>query len=261
SDLVLADEQVFRSSDIGRLTNVTRPGLFGFFSCAVGKFDALGQEGLAELLLKSPTGGAVASIASTELVFGEPSTRLNDAIVDQLFPLRPRVDSLETRGLSYERAKNLNIAIVTRKYVLLGDPALLPPLPRGRGSWEKAPLDSLLRGDVALIQGHALAPDASADTLSTGTARIQVQGKPFDRTQVGVTPICCGLETFHYLVPCPILFRGDVPLVNGSFTARFVVPLDARVAGGVGQLRALLSAAGGRGVGLAVDSIRIGSGL
>jgi len=37
--------------------------------------------------------------------------------------------------------------------------------------------------------------------------------------------------------------------------------VDARVAGGTGQLRALLSAAGGRGVGLAVDSLRIGQGI
>jgi hypothetical protein len=49
-------------------------------------------------------------------------------------------------------------------------------------------------------------------------------------------------------------------MTAGAFTARFVVPLDPRIAG-TGQLRALLSAAGGRGVGLAVDSIRIGQGL
>src|SRR6185503_18578293 len=126
---------------------------------------------------------------------------------------------------------------------------------------EKAPLDSLLRGDIAVIRGHALWPDSSADTLSMGSARIQIQGKPFDRVQVGLGPVCCDLASFTYHVPGPILFRGEVPLTNGSFTARFVVPLDARVAGGVGQLRSLLSAAGGRGVGLAVDSIRIGSGL
>jgi hypothetical protein len=87
-----------------------------------------------------------------------------------------------------------------------------------------------------------------------------VQGKPFDRTQVGLG--CCGgLETVPYSVAGPILFRGEVPLTGGVFQARFVVPLDARIAGGAGQLRALLSAAGGRGVGLAVDSIRVGQGI
>src|SRR5439155_1614227 len=172
SDQIIADEQVFRSSDIGRLTNATRPSLFGFFSCTVGQFDALGQEGLGELLLKTPAGGAAASIAATEVGFGFESTQLNDDIVDRLFPLRPR----------------------------------------------------------------------------------------FDRTQTGLGPNG-SRQTVHYFVPGPILFRGDVPLSSGAFEARFVVPVDARVAGGTGQLRALLSAAGGRGVGLAVDSLRIGQGI
>jgi hypothetical protein len=260
SDQVLADEQVFRSSDIGRLTNASRPSLFGFFSCTVGKFDALGQEGLAEQLLKTPGAGAAASIAATEEVFPEESTGLNDEFVDQLFPRKPRVDSTSTVGAAYQRAKNLHVNVSVRKYVLLGDPGLTPPIPQGRGVWEKAPLDSVLRGDLAIFRGHALAPDSTADTLSAGTVRVQVQGKPFDRAQIGLKPTG-GFETVRYTIPGPILFRGDVPLTGGAFEARFVVPMDARVGGGVGQLRALLSAAGGRGVGLAVDSLRIGQGI
>ncbi|HMI31528.1 MAG TPA: C25 family cysteine peptidase, partial [Candidatus Limnocylindrales bacterium] len=74
SDIVIADEQLFRSNDVGRLTNGTRPSIFGLFSCTVGKFDALGQEGLGELLLKTPGAGAIASIAATEKVFPVEST-------------------------------------------------------------------------------------------------------------------------------------------------------------------------------------------
>jgi hypothetical protein len=260
SDIVIADEQVFRASDAGRLTNATRPGIFGFFSCTVGKFDVLGQEGLGELLLKTPTGGAAAAIAATERGFGFESTQLNDEFVDQLFPIAPRVDSTVTVGLAYARAKNAHVNSVVRKYVLLGDPALAPPLPRGRGVWEKSPLDSVLRGDLAIIRGHALAPDSTPDTFSAGTALLQVQGKPFRRVQIGLNSIH-QLVPFPYEVPGPILFRGSVALDRGAFTARFVVPLDSRIAGGNGQLRALLSQAGGRGVGLAVDSIRVAQGI
>jgi hypothetical protein len=52
-----------------------------------------------------------------------------------------------------------------------------------------------------------------------------------------------------------------VPLTKGAFEIRFTVPIDARLAGPGARLEALLERAGGVGVGLAADSIRIASGL
>ena len=256
SEDLLADEQLFRQIDVSRLTNASRPAIFGYFSCTVGRFDEPSGEGLGELLLSVPNGGAVASIAASDETFGSESTPFNDSFFDELFPSKSRVDSLRTAGLAFARAKNNNASpgnLSVRKYGFLGDPALVPPLPRGRGVWEKGPLDSLLRGDPVTIQGHALMPDSTADTLSTGTVRILVQGPPFVRTQIA--PLTSSRTT--YRIPGPTLYRGEVPLTNGSFQASFVVPTDGRLSGPGGRLTALLSAAGGRGVGLAVDSVRI----
>jgi hypothetical protein len=259
SDNVLAHEQVFRLGDVSQLANASRPAIFGFFSCAVGKFDEPSGEGLGELLVTQPTGGSVASIASSDAAFGNQSTPFNDSFFDELFPLAPRVDSLRTAGLAYARAKNDRASgsnLSVRKYGFLGDPALSPPLPRGRGAWEKGPLDSLLRGDAVVMRGHALMPDATLDTLSTGTAELLIQGPPFVRTQVnGITQ-----ARATYRIPGPTIYRGQVPLDRGSFEARFVVPADGRLSGPGGKLQALLSAAGGAGVGLAVDSVRIATG-
>ena len=253
---VLADEQVFRLVDVSRLTNAARPAIFGYFSCTVGKFDETTAEGLGEILLTLPNGGAVASVAASDAVFGNASTGLNDSFIDELFPLEPRVDSLRTAGLAFARAKNdraSTSSLSTRKYGFLGEPGLTPPLPRGRGAWEKGPLDSLLRGDPVLLRGHALMPDSTLDTLSTGVVDLLLQGPPFVRTQVD--PFSG--QRREYRVPGPAIYRGQVSLDRGAFEVRFVVPVDGRISGAGGKLRALLSAAGGRGVGLAVDSIRI----
>jgi len=257
NDAQLADEQVFRASDVPRLTNATRPSVFGFFSCTVGKFDEPTGQGLGELLLKAPNGGAVASLAATGEAFGLESTPINDSFVDELFPAR-RVDQPQTVGLALARAKNDHATITNfgdRKYNLLGEPGLVPPLPRGRGVWEKAPLDSLLRGEAVAISGHALFPDSSADTLSFGTVRVTVLGPPILRTQTA--PLDGSVA--DYRVPGPVLYRGETNLSRGAFTARFVVPTDGRIVGSGAVLRGLLSSAGGQGVGLAVDSIRIAS--
>ncbi|MGE5176662.1 MAG: C25 family cysteine peptidase [Hyphomicrobiales bacterium] len=261
NESLLADEQVFRSSDAGRLTNATRPSLFAFMSCTVGRFDEIAQDGLAEVLLRLPNGGAAACLAASREVFGVESTRLNDAMVDALFPLAPRADSLRPAGLAWLLAKNApgNVNVIVRKYGFLGDPALVPPLPKGRGVWEKAPDDSLLRGELATIQGHALNPDGSPDTLTSGTVDLEVLGPPSPRietaTYAGIT------QLVPYALPGPLLYRGSAALDHGSFTLRFVVPTDGRVAGAGAQIRGLLSGAGGQGVGLAADSIRIALGL
>jgi hypothetical protein len=255
---VLADEQLFRATDASRLTNAARPTILATFSCTVGKFDEPGADGLGEQLLELPQGGSAVSLAATDEAFGAASTALNDDFVKYQFPLTPRVDSLRTSGLAFALGKNENAStseFSTRKYVFLGDPGVVPPMPRGRGVWDKSPLDSLVRGDVAVLRGHALAAsDTLADTLSTGLADVLIQGPPIRRSQSTTFG-----SVVDYFVPGYTLFRGQVPIDRGAFEARFVVPTDARIVGGGGRLRALLSEAGGEGAGLAVDSIRIAS--
>jgi len=260
SDQVLADEQVFRAADATRLTNATRPSIFGYFSCTVGKYDEPSGEGLGELLLTLPGGGAVASLAASGLTFPSNSGPLNESFLDELFPFAPRVDTLRTAGLAFARAKNELASPsndTVRKYGFLGDPALRPPLPRGAGVWEKQPLDSVLRGDVVTLRGHAVMgpADSTRDQVSMGTADLLLQGPPFIRTQVAASN---GTRQ-TYQMPGPTLFRGAVPLDHGSFEVTFVVPTDGRLVGRGAKIRALLSQAGGRGVGLAVDSLRIAS--
>jgi hypothetical protein len=262
NETLIADEQVFRASDQGRLTNATRPSIFGFFSCAVGKFDDHVLEGLAESLLRLPTGGAVVSLAASQEAFGTENSLLNDSFVDELFPLgAARADTLRAAGLAWARAKSagVNQNQVARKYGYLGDPALLPPLPRGQGIFEKGPLDSIPRGEVAAIAGHALNPDGSRDTLSTGAVQLEVLGPPSRRVERAQDS---GREIdVPYFLPGTVLFRGETALDRGAFTLRFVVPTDGRVIGRGSQIRALLSEAGGKGVGLAADSLRIASTL
>jgi hypothetical protein len=85
---------------------------------------------------------------------------------------------------------------------------------------------------------------------------LLIQGPPFVRTQESQLVF----ERSNYRIPGPTIYRGPVALDRGAFEARFVVPADGRLSGPGGRLQALLSAAGGRGVGLAVDSIRIAVG-
>ena len=261
NETVLADEQVFRSVDVGRLTNAARPSLFAFMSCAVGRFDDIQGDGLAEALVRLPAGGAAISVAASQEAFGVESTRLNDSFVDALFPAAPRADSVRVAGLAWALAKNTsgNVNQIVRKYSFLGDPASRPPLPRGRAVWETTPGDSVLRGEVVSLRAHAVNRDGSVDTLSMGTADVEVLGPRSPRVQLAVP--AGDEEVTTYFLPGATLYRGSVPLDHGSVDVKFVVPTDGRIIGRRGEARALFSAAGGLGVGLAGDSLRIVAAL
>jgi hypothetical protein len=255
----LADEQVFRFVDATRLTNVSLPSIWAFMSCTVGRFDDYRQDGLAETLVRQPSAGAAAAIAASQEVFGIESTDLNDAFLDELFPAAPRVDTLVTAGLALARAKNRVVNLSTRKYNFIGEPGLRPPLPRGRGVWEKGPLDSLLRGETATLRGHAIRDDGTPDTTANGTAKLRILGPPSRRVLNGFQGGNPGVAIYN--LPGPVLYEGETALDRGSFEITFTVPVDGRVSGAGARLEALLEEAGGKGVGLAADSLRIGAGL
>jgi len=256
---LLADEQVFRSNDVARLTNGANPSIWAFMSCTVGKFDDFRSDAMAELLLRAAGTGAVVSVAASGQTYGIDSSALNDAFVDEMFPIAPRVDSLVTAGLAWARAKNSAVSLSMRKYNFLGEPGVRPPLPRGRGVWDKAPLDSVLRGDLITLRGHAIEADGSPDTVAAGMARLRILGPPSRRIETGLKN--ANPATIPYDLPGPTIYQGEVPLTKGAFEIRFTVPVDARVSGAGGRLEALLEEAGGVGVGLAADSLRIASGL
>ncbi len=256
----VADEALFLISDTPRLTNAELPSIWAFMSCTVGRFDDhRPPESMSEQLLRLPSGGAVAVLAATGKVFGIDSSELNDAFVDELFPLAPRVDSLRTAGLAWARAKNQNANFSIRKYNFLGEPGILPPLPRGRGAWVKAPGDSVLRGALVSLVGRAQNGDGSIDSVSSGLARIRIQGPPSRRVETGFQDGNPGVAPYD--LAGATIYEGNVPVQNGAFQVRFTVPVDARAIGSGARLEALLEEAGGRGVGLAVDSLRIGVGL
>ena len=179
--------------------------------------------------------------------------------MDSLFPDPSRVDLVPPAVPAWARAKNApgNQNPVARKYGFLGDPAVTPPRPRGRGVFEKAPLDSIPRGEIAVLQGHALNPDGSPDATSSGTVLVEVLGPPSRRFQI---------TSFNgALIPLPYQLPGRCSTGGDDAPGRLVHPaLPGADRRADHRDRAAPSApVGGRreGVGLAADSLRIGSGL
>lgn len=107
------------SADAEMLTNAPRFPLVVAMTCLNGMFHDLYTESLAEALLKSARGGAIAVWASSGLTFPDDQARLNRALIGALFD-----QNLATVGEAVLRAKaGSEVQDLRRSWILLGDPA------------------------------------------------------------------------------------------------------------------------------------------
>ena len=116
---VWSQSDIFNAGDAAGLTNGTKLPTFVLMTCLNGLFDDLFVESLAESLLKTPAGGAVAVWASSTLTDPEPQTVLNQSLFQLLQDPTVRLG---------DAVKNAKAAVtdldVRRTWVLFGDPSM-----------------------------------------------------------------------------------------------------------------------------------------
>jgi hypothetical protein len=123
-----AHERIFDVSDINALKNIDKLPLFFTATCDFSKFDEEGITTAGERLLTVPGGGAIALITTVRLVYSSSNDALNSAFSNIVF--EPYLGRKPTMGeLVMSSKNNLLLAISadpinTRKFTLLGDPAL-----------------------------------------------------------------------------------------------------------------------------------------
>ncbi len=236
-DQQMADEKVLEVADVASISNLQSLPVLVAASCSIGKFDRSGSDGLAEVLVRSRTGGCIATMAATHLSFAGENGGLNNSIVRTLFPAGDNRSA--TVGLALFQAKNREVAAGTirndrqKKYLLIGDPASVLPAPAQRIRFDAFP-DTLFRGTTATVTGVVLDRNGEPDTGFSGTLDLRV----FDQPEVRRTS---GRAT--YTIAGATLFSGRAAVSGGSFSSTFVVPVSLR-GGPAGRIRAYVSGGG-----------------
>lgn len=277
SPFKIADESVFLDSDAGTLTNTNLLPLFVAASCDVGKFNDPSVTSLGERMVLSPTTGAVGVISATELALSSQNANLARAFYSRLFSrddvLVPRggatgiVDTLRGVGQYHlpVSAALLGAKVSLggteqslRKYQLMGDAALRLNFPR---LWTDLtvedengqPLTELRRGATVVVHGRVLDRPGGTLVPYSGTVSLQAEDSaPTDQVNPG--GFCSQNDVFYRFKAGP-MYRGDLSVTNGTFTGKFVVPLDA-TGGPDGRVRAYVT---GREATEAFDSDGSGS--
>jgi hypothetical protein len=152
---------------------------------------------------------------------------------------------LPTLGEAVTNAKNLTVLssrdfINTRKFALLGDPAMRLAYPKnnivldsvnGKGIGAN---DTLQSGKLYTFKGSVMAPRSGAITSNfNGTLYFTLYDKQTTRTTLKNDPATAAA---NFNAQENILYAGLVSVANGRFTVSFVLPLDISYAPGKAKI-------------------------
>jgi len=221
-----AHEQIFvRSVAIPQMVNDRY-----FFLCAAtcdfGNYDVPNFQSGAEEIMFLPNTGSIATFNSARLVFSGQNHVLNYSFMDNL--LNSPKDTLNFSrpvGHAVFNTKVANNSTNDRKFHLIGDPTVRLLIPRHEGIVDSVN-GQLLVNDVQVkalsrtrIAGRILDTNGQLWSGFNGEGILTV----FDSER---TKLLAEIGNFEMVIQGGVIFRGRVSVVNGEFSAEFVVPKD-----------------------------------
>ncbi len=224
-----AHERIFNQSDISQLNNKERLPLFVTATCEFSRFD-LPTRTAGEMLITNGKGGAIASVTTVRLVYSSANAALNNTVFEYMFePYEGREPTLGEIMLETKNNVNTDISN-TRKFVLLGDPALTLNYPRYNVVATQVnnkpisqPHDTLKALSQITIKGEVRDDNGNKLTSFNGVVFPLVFDKISNVQTLGNDP---GSPIRVFKIYKNILFKGKASVVNGDFTFSFIVPKD-----------------------------------
>ncbi len=270
---ILAHEEVLTSSDVRSWTNFDRLSVFVTASCEVGRFDDFNRTSLGEWFLLNPTGGGIATLTTTRVVYSGGNHNLNTNFFNVVFDTDLRLGDII-------RIAKVNTTGLTNKrnFTLLGDPALKLSIPKNRANIFEINGNSLPpvslnqhNPDLSIAFKSQLTAFAATDTLNA-LAKANVTGyiqdlnenkisqngtlfiSVFDKTDTVFT-LGQDNSVLKFQMQDKILYKGKASITNGHFSFDFIVPKDINYKFGNGKIHLFAQLDSTEAVGYSTDLI------
>ncbi|MCR9132653.1 MAG: type IX secretion system sortase PorU [bacterium] len=264
---VLSDEELFTIEDIPNLTNSNRLSVIVTATCQFGRYDDISQQSGAEQLFFADNGGAIASFTTTRIVYtssnpnGGQNFALNIALSQEML-VRDENGLPSRLGDIFYRTKNTSAGASSnsRRFILLGDPALRLALPDKPAQLTAINNISVAENDTLLtikaldqvtLKGEVLNADGTKDSGYNGLVNVTLldakRNVTLPQNLEWIEDDGCYLYEFTerectYEVENTVLFKGKANVTGGDFSIDFVLPKD--ISYSPNQARIVLFASG-----------------
>jgi hypothetical protein len=237
-----ATERILTQDDFNYWKNINKLPVMVTATCDFSKYDDPAYVSAGEKLVIKGDGGAIALLTTTQLVYAHLNRMMNAQFLGSLF--NKHNNSFPTFGDAFIYSKNVTYASPKdqytlanyRKFVLLGDPALLPDFPKYNVETSDI-LDgnNLQTADTIKALGKyqikGKIKDYSGNVLNGFNGRLYIT--IFDKPKT-VNTLDAAPQSF--IVQNSIIYKGKVSVANGNFSFSFISPKDLNYDFGKGKI-------------------------
>ena len=237
-----ADEAILTKIDLEKWNNSQKYPILVTATCTFAGYDDPKEVTAGEYSLTLPDKGAIALFTTTRVVYANSNDRLTNSVFERLME---RMDDPPELGEWIRLAKNANrsdtLDINSRKFTLLGDPAMKIALPRYQvvvskiNGQDPGSTDSIRIGALqkVTIEGYIADLQGQKQTGFNG----ELAPTLFDKKKILET-LGQGNENYpeKYGVWQNVIYKGRASVNQGEFQFEFIVPKDIDYSIGYGRL-------------------------
>lgn len=229
--------------DIRGWSNFYNLPLFVTATCSFSGYDDRNQVTAGEQVLLNPKGGGIALYTTTRAVFARSNATLVESVFDIL--LQKNNGERPTLGEVFIEGKNRTIGSVTRtntrKFTLLGDPAMQLAVPKynvqtthiNNHDVSDGLPDTLRALQKVTIEGIITNDDGTLLEAFNGILFPTLYDKKVTFSTLGQDPKS---NVADFILQKNIIFKGRASITNGRWKFTFVVPKDINYQFGPGKV-------------------------
>jgi hypothetical protein len=239
----LSSKRIVTQTDYSSWNNSCKMPIMITATCDFSRFDNPALQSAGEKIMLKSNGGAIALVTTTQVVYATYNRVFNDAYLRTQFTKKEH--GWNSFGDAFRISKNIVVAAAdtfnSRKFALLGDPALIPDFPRFSMATDSvqeiidgvpSKTDTIKSLGLYRFYGSVRNDEHQVMSDFNGKAYVTI----FDKRQMVSVQTDNSSDKRVFELQNNIIYRGLATVTNGTFQFEFITPKDVNYDFGKGKI-------------------------